>query len=154
MDNPGTAERTVGARRDAAAMAAVAWRVGYLPSGRENVIITSGDVEVDAVAAWEAATAALLGLVERVGRSEFRLVVDGTPVMAMPGLGPDGTVDVDGRGVCRLPQTATWPAGRGVEHHQRTAGMADVHEFARPGDAATPAVARSAHPVLVHFLAV
>jgi hypothetical protein len=70
------------------------WTVGVLPDGVENVQTLAEGAEATVADAVGAATAALVGAAQVLGRQEFRVEIAGRHVMVLPGLDDDGAVDV------------------------------------------------------------
>lgn len=72
----------------------VTWWVGVLPSGVENVQTVASGSEETREAAAEAAVDALVVVAADRGRQEYRLRVAGTELMVLPGLTPEGDLDL------------------------------------------------------------
>ena len=72
------------------ALREVAWRVGALRAGAEDVAWVSGGGAPDWGSARAATIAAVRELVAAEGRQEYRLQIADVEGIVNPGLGPDG----------------------------------------------------------------
>lgn len=74
----------------------VAWSLGVLPSGVENVIDLDCGAAPTVEAARVAAVEALVAAAMTEGRQEYRLVADGMETIVLPGLTDRGDVESAG----------------------------------------------------------
>jgi hypothetical protein len=74
---------------------ASAWKIGVLPPLVENVVELESGCAPGFDDAYAAASTALIAVIARRGRMEYRLVVDDLDMIVTPGLTEDGVVNLD-----------------------------------------------------------